>query len=375
MGIPMFRPNFDDDDLAVIGAALDSGMVATGERTYAFERAIAAAVESEAAVATNSGTSAMTLALDLLRIGAGDEVITPSLTCIGVVNAIARSGATPVFADIDDETLTLDPASVRAATSSRTRAVVPVHYGGHAYDIDGMVRAASDGGFPVISDLAHSLGATVDGHSVARGADLGILSFHATKIITTGEGGMLFGPAALIDRGRLDTAHGLADIGADPSAFVGERWISPGLKIGMSDIQAALGLSQFARLEDLLSARRRVVDRYTTALGEHPALRVPTERDGVRSSWHFYTLRLRTGHGRTDSGDFIARVRANGGAASRQFYPAHLMPLFRDNPASLPVALPVTEREAFLSMSLPLFPGITDVQVDDVIDAVLAAAR
>jgi dTDP-4-amino-4,6-dideoxygalactose transaminase len=369
---PMFRPNFDASDLSAIGDTLDSGMVATGRRTRDFESSIASAVEAEDAVATNSGTSAMTLALSILGIGDGDEVITPSLTCIGVVNAIVRSGATPVFADIDDETLTLDPDSVRSATSDRTRGVVPVHYGGHAYDIAGMTAVASEGGFPVISDLAHALGATVDGHSVGRGADLALLSFHATKIITTGEGGMLAGPASLIERGRLDTAHGLADIGADPADFVGERWVYPGVKVGMSDIQAALGSSQYARLDELLLARRRVAERYTEALAEHPGLRVPIERRGVRSSWHFYTLRIRPEIVGT-AGEFIAKVQEFGGTASRQFYPAHLMPLFSTT-SSRRVPLPVTERESFVSLSLPVFPGITDAQVDAVIAAVLRAA-
>ncbi|MCU1551457.1 MAG: hypothetical protein JWR36_2017 [Glaciihabitans sp.] len=369
----MFRPNFDASDLSAIGEALDSGMVATGRRSRDFEQTIASVIESDAAVATNSGTAAMTLALSLLEIGAGDEVITPSLTCIGVVNAIVRAGATPVFADIEEDTLTLDPRSVRAASTGRTKAVVPVHYGGHAYDIAAMKSAATDGGFAVIGDLAHALGATVNGHSVGRGADLNLLSFHATKIITTGEGGMLAGPTPLIERARLDTRHGLADIGADTASFIGERWVAPGLKVGMSDIQAALGLSQFARLADLLASRRRVAERYSAALDAHPGLHVPLERDGVRSSWHFYTLRIRPEVVGVDAGEFIERVKEYGGAASRQFYPAHLMPLFAGNPSSLPVPMPVTERESFLSMSLPVFPGISDAQVDAVIAAVLRA--
>lgn len=374
MSFPMFRPNFDAADLAAIGDTLDSGMVAVGARSHEFERRIATAVGAEAAVATGSGTSAMSLALDLLGIGHGDEVITPSLTCVGVVNAIVRAGATPVFADLDDQSLTLDPASVRAATSSRTRAVVPVHYGGHSYDIAGMSAVAREGGFPVISDMAHALGAEFEGTTVGAGADLALLSFHATKIVTTGEGGALAGAADLIRRGRLDTAHGLASNGADPAEFIGERWVSPGLKIGMSDIAAALGLSQFARLATLLAARRRVAERYSQALGGHPGLRVPTEGPGVRSSWHFYTLRIRPEVLGIGTGEFIARIEAAGGAAQRQFYPAHLMPLFSGNPASTPVALPVTERESFVNLSIPVYPGITDEQVEQQIAAVLAAA-
>jgi dTDP-4-amino-4,6-dideoxygalactose transaminase len=367
----MFRPDFTGADLARLGETLASGMVATGRRSREFESRISALIETDAAVATHSGTSATTLALELLGVGAGDEVITPSLTCVGVVNAIARSGAKPVFADIEPDALTLDPQSVERAVTAKTRAIVPVHYGGHAYDIAGMSAIAAEHGLTVVSDLAHALGATVGGRPVGAGAELAILSFHATKIITTGEGGMLAGAASFIDRARLDTAHGLADIGADPSDFIGERWVSPGLKIGMSDLAATLGLSQLERLDDLLAARRRVADAYTAALSGHPGLRVPTEGTGVRSSWHFYTLRLRERFFGRDAGAFISRVQQLGGAASRQFYPAHLMPLF----AASMVSLPVTESQGFLSMSLPVFPGITDEQVDAVIGAVLRTAE
>jgi dTDP-4-amino-4,6-dideoxygalactose transaminase len=370
----MFRPNFTPADLASIGETLDSGMVAVGRRSRDFERRVAALIGADDAVATNSGTSAMTLALSLLGIGEGDEVITPSLTCVGVVNAIARTGATPVFADIRFDTLTLDPASVRAAVNERTRAVVPVHYGGHAYDIAGMTQVAREAGISVISDMAHALGATVDGHSVGEGADLALLSFHATKIITTGEGGMLAGAASLIEPARLDTAHGLADIGASSDQFVGERWVAPGLKVGMSDIQASLGISQLARLDELLAARRRVAELYTEAFSGRPGLVPPVELPSVRSSWHFYTLRLRSSVFGPDAGPFIAKVIELGGAASRQFYPAHRMPLFAGNAAFRPVPLPVTESESFLTLSVPVFPGITDDQVGAVRDAVLGAA-
>ena len=359
-----------------MAAVLESGMVATGQKSHEFEGAIAATIGAEAAVATNSGTSAMSLALEVLGIGVGDEVITPSLTCVGVVNAIARSGAIPVFADIDPVTLCLDPASVREAASTKTKAIVPVHYGGHPYDIDGMRAVADETGATIIGDLAHALGATVGGEPVGRFADLSILSFHATKIITTGEGGMLAGPTEIIERARLDTRHGVGDdLPGSEAEFTGSRWISPGLKLGMSDIQAALGLTQFAGLEARLAARRRVADSYTAVFAGHPHLVTPAELPGSRSSWHFYTLRISADAFDTDAGAFIAGVHQRGGAAARQFYPAHLMPLFSGEATRAAVSLPVTERESFLSMSLPVYPGIPEADVRAVIDAVLQTAE
>jgi dTDP-4-amino-4,6-dideoxygalactose transaminase len=371
----LFRPSFSPEDRDGIDAVLESGMVATGQKSHEFERAIAAAIGAEAAVATNSGTSAMSLALDVLGIGVGDEVITPSLTCVGVVNAIVRSGAVPVFADVDAVTLCLDPASARAAASARTRAIVPVHYGGHPYDTLGMRAVADEIGATIVGDLAHALGATVGGEPVGRFGDLSLLSFHATKIITTGEGGMLAGPARLIDRARLDTRHGVGDdLPGSEAAFTGSRWISPGLKNGMSDIQAALGLTQFAGLEARLAARRRVAERYTRAFDGHPHLVTPAEQPGSRSSWHFYTLRISADAFGPDAGAFIDGVHERGGAAARQFYPAHLMPLFSGEATRAAVALPVTERESFLSMSLPVYPGIPEADVSAAIDAVLRTA-
>jgi dTDP-4-amino-4,6-dideoxygalactose transaminase len=372
----VFRPSFSDDDRAVLDAVLASGMVATGERTHEFERAVAGSIGSAAAVATNSGTSAMSLALEVLGIGAGDEVITPSLTCVGVVNAIARSGATPVFADVEADTLCLDPASVRAAASTRTKAIVPVHYGGHPFDGVGMRTVADEIGATIIGDLAHALGATQDGAAVGSFGDLNILSFHATKIITTGEGGMLAGGSPEIERARLDTRHGLGDdVPGSEADFVGSRWITPGLKLGMSDLNAALGLSQFATLDARLSGRRRAADFYTSAFAGAPGLVTPTERAGARSSWHFYTLRLDPAVFGTDAGAFIQGVRERGGAASRQFFPAHLMPLFSGTATRDAVPMPVTERESFVSMSLPVYPGIPDADIHAVTNAVLATAK
>jgi dTDP-4-amino-4,6-dideoxygalactose transaminase len=371
----IFRPSFSAQDRAALDGVLASGMVATGERTHAFERAIASSIGSPAAVATNSGTSAMTLALEVLGIGAGDEVITPSLTCVGVVNAIARSGAIPVFADLEEDTLCLDPASVRAAASARTKAIVPVHYGGHPFDGAGMRAVADDIGATIIGDLAHALGATQDGAPVGSFGDLNILSFHATKIITTGEGGMLAGGIPEIERARLDTRHGLGDdVPGSEAEFSGSRWMAPGLKLGMSDLAASLGLSQFASLRDRLAARRHAAELYTGAFDGTPGLVTPIERPGTRSSWHFYTLRMDPAIFGNDAGAFIQGVRERGGAASRQFFPAHLMPLFSGVATRAAVPLPVTERESFVSMSLPVYPGITDDDILAVAEAVLATA-
>jgi dTDP-4-amino-4,6-dideoxygalactose transaminase len=366
--IPMFRPSFAESDFAALSDVLATGMVARGSTARRFEDQLAARTGAEGALTTSSGTAASSLAFAALGIGAGDEVLTPSLTCLGVVNAIARTGATPVFVDIDPESLTIDPAAAAAAVTARTRAIVPVHYGGHPADLDALGGLAAEHGLAILEDIAHGLGATLRGRALGASGNLGILSFHGTKIITTGEGGALIGPTALLDRARPDTNFGVTP-GEHPSGFPEDEVAIPGLKFGMSDLQAALGINQLSRLDDLLAARRRTAAFYNERFAANPLLQIPTVSRDVESSWHVYTLRLRLDVRPTTTERFVRAVRTRGGAAAHQFFPAHLTPLYRNHNRSLPV----TEREAFRIVSLPIYPGITDEQLHREVRAVEAA--
>jgi dTDP-4-amino-4,6-dideoxygalactose transaminase len=363
--IPMFRPSFADTDYAALSKLLATGMVARGATAQRFEQQLAARVGAESALTTSSGTAASSLAFAALGIGPGDEVLTPSLTCLGVVNAITRTGARPVFVDIDAETLTIDPEAAAAAVTDRTRAIVPVHYAGHPADLDAIGLMAHEHGVDIVEDIAHGLGATFRGRPLGSTGNLGLFSFHGTKIITTGEGGALVGPASLLDRARADTNFGVMP-GEHPSGFPDEDVATPGLKFGMSDLQAALGINQLGRLDELLGARRRTAEFYNSRFAGNAALRVPTVRDEVTSSWHAYTLRLRPEATDATAEQVIRGIRSRGGAAAHQFFPVHLTPLYRDGQP----ALPVTEREAFLIVSLPIFPGITDEQLEREVAAV-----
>jgi dTDP-4-amino-4,6-dideoxygalactose transaminase len=356
--IPMFRPSFAPSDYAALSDLLSTGMVARGATARRFEELLAERVAAEAAVTTSSGTAAATLAFTALGLGPADEVLTPSLTCLGVVNAISRAGARPVFVDVDPATLTMDPEAAAAAVTDRTVAMVPVHYAGHPADLDALTEIAAEHGLHIIEDIAHGLGATHRGRPLGSSGNPGLLSFHGTKIITTGEGGALIGPASLLHGARGDTTFGIVP-GEHPSGFPDDSVETPGLKFGMSDLQAALGINQLGRLDELLLARRRTADFYTERFADNRALRIPTTLDHVTPSWHAYTLRLRPEVIDATAEQFIQAVRAHGGAASHQFFPAHLTPLYRAGQASLPV----TEREVFLIISLPVFPGITDEQL------------
>jgi dTDP-4-amino-4,6-dideoxygalactose transaminase len=368
--IPQFRPSFAESDYDALRDQLATGMVARGATAGRFEGLVAERVGADSALATSSGTAASSLAFAALGLGPGDEVLTPSLTCLGVVNAIARTGATPVFVDIDAETLTIDPNAALSAVTGRTKAIVPVHYAGHPADLDALTATADEHGLDIVEDIAHGLGATYRGRPLGSSGNLGILSFHGTKIITTGEGGALLGPAAVLDRARADANFGLV-AGVHPSGFPEDDVATPGLKFGMSDLQAALGISQLGRLDDLLEARQRTAAFYNHRFEGNPALRIPTVRDDVTSSWHVYTLRLRPEAIGATAEEFIRAVRAAGGAAAHQFFPAHLTPLYRGSGRPLPV----TEREAFLIVSLPVFPGITEEQLEREVVAVESAVN
>jgi dTDP-4-amino-4,6-dideoxygalactose transaminase len=368
--IPMFRPSFARSDHEAVHALLETGMVARGVTARRFEDDLAARTGAAAVLTTSSGTAASSLAFGVLGIGPGDEVITPSLTCLGVVNAISRTGARPVFVDIDPENLTIDPDATAAAITGRTKAIVPVHYAGHPADLDSLTGLASQHGLAIVEDIAHGLGASYRGRPLGSSGNLGILSFHGTKIITTGEGGALVGPTTLVDAARVDTNFGVTG-GDHPSGFPEDDVAIPGLKFGMSDLQASLGISQLARVDELLEARRHAAGFYHDRFGGNAALRIPTVAGDVETSWHVYTLRLRPEKVAVTAEKFIRAVRSHGGAAAHQFYPAHLMPLYESEARHLPV----TEREAFLIVSLPIFPGITDEELEREALAVEQAVR
>ena len=274
--IPMFRPSFVDSDYAALSGLLATGMVARGATARRFEERIADRVGSEAALTTSSGTAASSLAFAALGIGAGDEVLTPSLTCLGVVNAIARTGATPVFVDIDPDTLTMDPDA--AAPRHRPHARPSCPFTMRVIPPISMRSPRSPLSTGSRDHRGHRPRARrgLRGRPLGSSGNLGILSFHGTKIITTGEGGALIGPHDLLEGARLDTNFGVVP-GEHPSGFPEDSVAIPGLKVGMSDLQAALGLSQLARLDELLAARRRTADFYNERFAANPALRIPTE--------------------------------------------------------------------------------------------------
>lgn len=376
--LPFSPPSIGDEEIDEVAATLRQEWLTTGPRTAMFEAGVARRVGAEAALAVNSGTAAMQVALAAAGVGPGDEVITTTMTFCATAHVAHHAGARPVIVDVEPDTLNIDPAAVRRALSARTRAIIPVHLHGHPAEMDAILDLARDRGIVVIEDAAHALPATYRSRTVGSVGPLCAFSFYATKNLTTGEGGMLTGDAELVERARPWTRHG---IDRDRQAAAGKKdswWydvVLPGFKCNMSDIMAAIGLRQLDKLDAFHARRRAIAQRYSDAFASVPQLQVPVERPHVTSAWHIYALRLHLERLHIDRGMFIEELRQRHISASVHFIPLHRMRFYREVYGLKPDAFPVAERETDRLVSLPLHPLLTDQDVADVIDASLDVAR
>jgi len=369
--LPYARQTIEEDDVQAVAAALRSDWLTTGPRVEHFERAVAGAVDARHAVAVSSGTAALHAAVFASGIGPGDEVITSPLTFVASANAVLYLGGTPVFADIRSDTLNVDPAEVDARITPRTRAVLPVDFAGQPCDLDDLARVARGQSLSLIEDAAHALGASHRGRPIGAIADLTTFSFHPAKLITTGEGGMVTtNDDALAERLRRFCNHGLetdfrqrAERRAPYSPM-----IDLGYNYRLTDIQCALGLSQLARLDTFLKRRAALADRYTAALGGLGAAHVPLVVPHVRHAWHIFPVLLDIEQLSADRDTVLAALRAEGIGATVHYVPAYWHPYYAARGYRRGLC-PRAEAAYERLVTLPLFPGMTDADVDDVLAA------
>lgn len=379
--LPYARQDINADDIAAVTAALRSDWLTTGPRVPAFEEALAGATGARHAVAFSSGTAALHGAMSALGLGRGDEVLTTPMTFAATANAVLYVGAEPRFADVHPRSLLLDPAVADRALTPRTRALALVDYAGHPADYEAF-RAIADGApngpIPIVADAAHSLGATWRGRPVGTLADLTVLSLHPAKILTTGEGG-----AVLTDdddhaaRLRRFRNHGIA---IERSAR--RDWTYAMVELGynyrLTDVMAALGTSQLARLEQFLASRRRLAARYRAALGHHWAVDLQAVDAAAEPAWHLFVVQLRLDRLRVDRAAVYHALRAEGIGVNVHYIPVHRHPWYRDRYPELEGQLPVAEAAYERLLTLPLFSAMDDEDVDDVVaalDKVTAAYR
>ncbi len=370
-------PNIGEEEIREVVDTLRSDWITTGPKTRLFEQRFAGYVGAEAALALNSCTAGLHLALVCLGIGPGDKVITTPLTFCASVNVIEHVGARPVLVDVEEDTLNISPDLVEAAVTGRAKAILPVHYAGHPCDMDRLVDIARRHELHVIEDAAHAVPARHRGRMVGGIGDLTAFSFYATKNMTTAEGGMLTGGAELVDRARVLGLHGMSR-DAWKRYDRGGSWyyevVAPGFKYNMTDIQASLGLRQLDSLAEKQARRREVVRRYTEAFSHYPYFQTPVERPEVEHAWHLYVLRLNPEALAVDRDRFIEELRVRNIGASVHFIPIHLHPYYREKYGFKPDDFPVAYRNYRRMLSLPLHPGLSGADVDDVIEAVLDVA-
>lgn len=386
-----FSPPFiGEEEVASVIETLRSDWITTGPKVKQFEQAFAQAVGAPAALAVNSCTAALHVALKTLGIGAGDAVITTPMTFCSGVHVIEQVGARPVLVDVEPDTLNIDPAKVREALHrSRAdggppiKALMPVHLYGHPCDFDALLEVASDIKLPVIEDAAHSLPASYRGRpigSMAASAAVPLLtcfSFYATKNLTTAEGGMLTGNPEAIEEARIWSLHGMSRDAWKRYSDEGSWYYEvtrPGFKYNMTDIQASLGLHQLRRLSNFWQRRSEIARRYNEAFAAVPALEIPATRPEVDHAWHIYPLRLRVSKLGISRNDFIRELQARRISTSVHFIPIHLHPYYRDRYGFEPCDFPIAYREYQRMLSLPIYPRMTDQDVTDVIEAVLEVA-
>jgi dTDP-4-amino-4,6-dideoxygalactose transaminase len=380
LSVPFHVPSIDEQEINEVVATLRSGWLTTGPRTAQFEQEFLAYVGASHALAVNSCTAGLHLALAALKIGPGDEVITTPLTFCATVNTILHVGATPVLADIGPDG-NLEPASVASRITGRTRAIIPVHLAGLPCDMEALWTLAKRHNLFVVEDAAHAVGSHANGWPIGAGnrttgqqSDAVAFSFYATKTMTTGEGGMVTTEnESLADSMRNLCLHGISKDAWNRYSDRGNWYyevLNPGFKYNLSDLQSAIGIHQLRKLDQFIQARVRIMRRYQEGFSNLEEVELPPDNSHHRHSWHLYMLRLNLESLEINRDEFMQALRAKDIGASVHFIPIPLHPFFREYAKQpwnqCPKAMELYPR----LVSLPLYPAMTDEQVDHVISSV-----
>jgi perosamine synthetase len=371
--LPYGKQEIADADIKAVVEALCSGWLTTGPRVSEFEKAFAGHCDAKEGVAVNSGTAALHCAMRAIGVGAGQEVIVPAITFAASANAAVYEGATPVFADVESDTLLIDPASVATKITTRTRAIVAVDYAGQPADYDALRELAKDRGIAIIADACHAPGALYKGRKTGTLGDVSCFSFHPVKHLTTCEGGMaLTDDAAMAAHMRVFRNHGIASDHRSREAAGAHAYdmAELGYNYRLPDVQCALGLAQLTRLSSWVAARQRIAALYDDALaGMAEATPLKTHKDRTNAH-HLYVVKLAEHVGRDR---VFARLRAEGIGANVHYAPVHLHSYYQKRGYKRGLA-PVAEAVSRQVLTLPMFPAMTEADVNRVVAALHRAA-
>jgi perosamine synthetase len=371
--LPYGRQSIDDDDVDAVVRVLRSDWLTTGPTVGGFERAFAEACGAIEAVAVCNGTAALHAAMYALGIGPGDQVIVPPMTFAASANCVVYQGGTPVFADVDPDTLLIASAEVEARIGPNTKAIIAVDYAGQPCDYDALRMIADRHGLPLVSDAAHSLGGTYRGGPVGSLADLTTFSLHPVKHITAGEGGMITtDDAVLAERMRVFRSHGITSDHRQREET--GSWFYEmedlGYNYRLTDFQCALGLSQLRKLPGWIRRRQEIARRYDEAFAGIPGIEPLAVQPDVSHAYHLYVVRVRSEVVGAERARVFAALRAEGIGVQVHYVPVHLHPFYRERFGTGPGMCPAAEDAYEQIVSLPLFPAMSDSDVQDVIEAV-----
>lgn len=360
-------------DIQAVVEVLRSDWLTTGPKVGEFEEAFAAHVGAKYAVSFSSGTAALHGAAFAAGLKQGDEAVTSPMSFAATANCLLYVGARPVFADVSDDTLNIDVETIRAAVSARTRAIVPVDYAGHPAAMDPILELAEAHGLAVIEDACHALGACYNGRQVGSIAHMTVFSFHPVKHIATGEGGMVTTDRLdVADKLRCFRNHGITSDARQRQAC--GQWfyemVSLGFNYRLTDIACALGLSQLQKLEQNLARRREIATAYEQSFGDIPELILPSVREGVQPAWHLYPVRLDLQQVHGSRAEVFRALRAENIGVNVHYIPIHLHPYYRERFGYRGGEYPIAENGYQNLISLPMFHGMSNQDVSDVIEAV-----
>lgn len=371
--LPYGRQSIGEDDIQAVVDVLRSDWLTTGPKIAQFEEAFASWVGAKYAVSFSSGTAALHGAAFAAGLGTGDEAITSPMTFAATANCVLYQGATPVFADVSTDTINLDPEETKKRITPRTRAILPVAYAGHPAEMDEIKVLAAKNGLIVIEDACHALGAEYRGRRTGSIADITVFSFHPVKHLTTGEGGMVTTDRAdFAESLRRFRNHGIT---SDARQRQSEgQWFYEMAALGynyrLTDIACALGLSQLSKLDENLTRRREIAARYNNAFRELETITLPGMRDAINPAWHLYPIRLNLRKLTADRARIFRALRAENIGVNVHYIPVHLHPYYRNRFGYRGGEYPVAENAYERLISLPMFHGMSDQDVDDVIAAV-----
>jgi UDP-4-amino-4,6-dideoxy-N-acetyl-beta-L-altrosamine transaminase len=376
--IPYGRQSISEEDIAAVVEVLRSDFLTTGPAVAAFEADLARVAGAAHAVAVSNGTAALHCALFALGVGPGDEVIVPPITFVATVNAVLYVGATPVFADVDGETLLLDPSQAEAQITPRTHAIIGVDYAGQPCDWDRLREIADRHDLALVADACHALGARFQGRPVGSLADLTVFSFHPVKHITTGEGGAITTDVdAYAARMRMFRSHGIAATPQDRDRTVTWEYsqVALGYNYRITDIQCALGRSQLARLGPWVETRRALAEAYDRDFAGVGSVEPLVTLPGRDHAYHLYMIRLSDLPEGRDRAAVFQDLRGQGIGVNVHYIPVHLQPYHRERLGTGPGLCPAAEAAYEGLLTLPLYPGLTEADRVRVVQAVCDAVR